>query len=173
MSGSVHDRAQQLFSQSLVEGLSSADQVWLEGHLRECAACKQQAAATQDLLRALRTVPVATPGDLAARTQLRVRLRAQQFAAASSSGTLLWIITAASWLLGVLSAPLVWRGFAWLGAYFNLPKPVLELGFVLWWAVPALIALAAVLHQRTVSNGNAGRSFSSDKNRAREIGLYP
>jgi hypothetical protein len=152
MSENVHDRAQQLFSQSLIEGLLSADQAWLEAHLRKCVACARETAATQDLLRALRTVPVATPGDLVARTQLRVRLRAQEFAASSSSGTLLWIITAASWLLGVLSAPLVWRGFAWLGAYFNLPKPVLELGFVLWWAVPALIALAAVLHQRAATN---------------------
>lgn len=153
MSENVHERAQQLFSQSLIEGISSADQLWLETHLRECPACAQQTASTQDLLRALRSVPVATPSDLATRTQLRVRLRAQEFASASSSGTLLWIITAASWLLGVLSAPLVWRGFAWLGLHFNLPRPVLELGFVLWWAVPALIALAAVLHQRGATNG--------------------
>ena len=153
MSENAHERAQQLFNRSLIEGLSSADQLWLEGHLCECPTCAQQTAATQDLLRALRSVPVATPGDLATRTQLRVRLRAQEFAAASNSGTLLWIITAASWLLGVLSAPLVWRVFAWLGMYFNLPKPVLELGFVLWWAVPALIALAAVLHQRGATNG--------------------
>lgn len=153
MSENIHERAQQLFSQSLIEGLSSAEQAWLATHLRDCAACARQAAVTQDLLRALRNVPVAVPSDLAARTQLRVRLRAQEFAAASSSGAVLWIITAASWLLGVLSAPLVWRGFAWLGAHFNVPKPVLELGFVLWWAVPALIALAAVLHQRGAANG--------------------
>jgi hypothetical protein len=153
MSETVHERAQQLFSLSLIEGLSSADQTWLETHLRECAGCNQQTAATQELLRALRSIPIATPGDLAARTQLRVRLRAQEFRAATSNGALLWIITAASWLLGVLSAPLVWRGFTWLGTQFNLPKPVLELGFVLWWAVPALIALAAVLHQRGATNG--------------------
>lgn len=153
MSETIHERAQQLFSQSLIEGISSTDQIWLETHLRECPTCARQSAVTQDLLRALRSVPIATPGDLATRTQLRVRLRAQEFAAASRGGTLLWIVTAASWLLGVLSAPLVWRVFAWLGTYFNLPKPVLELGFVLWWAVPALIALAAVLHQRGAANG--------------------
>ena len=153
MTENFHDRAQQLFSQSLIEGLSSSEQAWLETHLRECPTCAQQTAVTQDLLRALRSVPVATPSDLATRTQLRVRLRVQEFAATSSSGTLLWIITVASWLLGVLSAPLIWRVFAWLGMHFNLPKPVLEFGFVLWWAVPALIALAAVLHQRGADNG--------------------
>jgi hypothetical protein len=153
MSENVHQRAEQLFAQSLVEGLSSSDQAWLEAHLRECADCVQRTASTQQLLRALRNVPVAIPRDLAARTQLRVRLRAQESAPTSTSGALLWIITAASWLVGVLSAPLVWRGFAWLGGEFSLPKPMLELGFVLWWAVPALIAVAAVLHQRASSVG--------------------
>ena len=148
MSENIHQRAQQLFAQSLVEGLSAAEQSWLEAHLRECPACALQTGSTRELLSALRNVPVLTPSDLAARTQLRVRLRAQEFAQTSNSGLVLWFITAASWLLGVLSAPVVWRGFAWLGAEFHLPKTVLQLGFVLWWTVPALVAVAAVLHQR-------------------------
>ena len=171
MSENRHQRAQQLFDQSLVEGLSSADQAWLDAHLQDCAPCAREVASTRELLHALRTVPVSVPSDLAARTQLRVRLRAQESAQTSSSSALLWVITAASWLLGVLSAPLVWRGFAWVGAQLNLPKPVLELGFVLWWAVPALIALAAVLHQRTVSNGIGSRSFSSDNKAPNKVGL--
>ena len=70
----------------------------------------------------------------------------------------MWIIAVASWLLGLFSAPLVWRGFSWLGAEFRLPKPVLELGFVLWWTVPALIAVAIVLHQRASRSGFAKRN---------------
>jgi hypothetical protein len=65
---------------------------------------------------------------------------------------LLWIIAAASWLLGIFSAPLVWRGFAWAGERANLPKTVLEFGFVLWWALPALIAVAVVLQQRAANS---------------------
>ena len=152
MNETPHARAQKLFEQSLVEGLPPAEQKWLDAHLRECAECAAATATTRELLSALRSVPVTVPGDLAARTQLKVRLRSQQTAEASPSSTLLWIITAASWLLGIFSAPLVWRGFAWLGERTNLPKPVLELGFVLWWAVPALIALAVVLHQRAVGS---------------------
>ena len=162
MSENVHQRAEQLFARSLVEGLSSSDQAWLEAHLRECADCARQIASTQELIRALRTVAVAVPRDLAARTQLRLRLRAQGSAQRSTSSAVLWIITAASWLLGVLSAPLVWRGFAWLGSEFNLPRPMLELGFVLWWAVPALLAVAAVLHQRSMSHGAGAHRQSSD-----------
>jgi hypothetical protein len=152
MNEDLHARAQQLFSQSIVEGIPAAEQSWLEAHLRECAGCAREAEKTRELLGALRNIPVTVPGDLAARTQLRVRLRAQQTAAASPSNALLWIITAASWLLGIFSAPLVWRGFAWLGERANLPKPVLELGFVLWWAVPALVAVAVVLHQRAAGS---------------------
>ena len=153
MNEDSHKHAQRLFAKSLIEGLSPDKRAWLDAHLRECTDCAQQTVATQALLRALRNVPVSVPSDLAARTQLRARLRLQESAQAAGSGAILWIITAASWLLGVLSAPLVWRGFAWLGAQLNLPKPVLELGFVLWWAVPALVAVAAVLHQRAASNG--------------------
>jgi len=157
MTENLHSRAQQLFAQSLVEGLSSSDQAWLEAHLRDCAGCAREAASTRELLAALRTIPVAVPRDLAARTQMRVRLRAQQSVDASSGGLLLWVIAAASWLLGIFSAPLVWRGFAWVGAQLNLPKPVLELGFVLWWTVPALIAVAIVLHQRAAHFGTRSR----------------
>jgi predicted anti-sigma-YlaC factor YlaD len=154
MSENLHSRAQKLLAQSLVEGLGAAEQALLDAHLRECAECSREADRTAELLRAFRNVPVAVPRDLAARTQLLVRLRAQQAAQTSSSGLLLWVITAASWLLGVFSAPLLWRGFAWAGAQLNLPKPVLEFGFVLWWAVPALVAAVAVLHQRGLNSAS-------------------
>jgi anti-sigma factor RsiW len=155
MNENVHSRAQKLFAQSLVEGLGAAEQSWLEQHLHECTECSREAATTQKLLQAFRSVPVAAPRDLAARTQMRVRLRAQE-SERSSSSALLWVITAASWLLGVFSAPLVWHGFTWVGTQLNLPKPVLELGFVLWWTVPALIAVAVVLQQRAAGVIGAG-----------------
>ncbi len=162
MSENLHQRAQELLAQSLVEGISSTDQAWLDAHLGECTDCARQAALSDELLNALRRVPVAVPRDLAARTQLRVRLRAQQTAQTSNGGVLLWIITAASWLLGILSAPFVWRIFAWAGSQLNVPKLVLEFGFVLWWTIPALVAVAAVLYQRELSGNDGGRSFSSN-----------
>jgi len=163
MTENLHQRAQQLFSRSLVEGLAPEERAWLDGHLRDCAACERELASTRDLLQALRHVPVAVPRDLAARTQLRVRLRAQQQAQVSDSGAILWVITGASWVLGILSAPFVWRVFAWVGLQLNVPKLVLEFGFVLWWTVPALVAAAAVLYQRVLSSGQNGRSLNSDE----------
>jgi hypothetical protein len=156
MNDNLHERAQRLLTESIVEGLRPADEAWLREHLAECPECALQTAATQNVLHALRTVPVSVPRDLAARTQLRVRLRAQETSPAANGSFWLWVVTAASWLLGVFSAPLVWHGFAWLGANFGLPKIALEMGFVLWWAVPALVAVAAVLHQRALSTGTKG-----------------
>ena len=156
MNDNLHVRAQRLLAESVVEGLRPADETWLREHLMECPACAQEASATQNALRALRAVPVSVPRDLAARTQLRVRLRAQETSTVASGSFWLWVVTAASWLLGVFSAPLVWRGFAWLGSNFGLPKLAIEMGFVLWWAVPALVAVGAVLHQRALSTGAKG-----------------
>jgi anti-sigma factor RsiW len=162
MSTETHNRAQQLLSQSLVEGLSAADQAWLDAHLHECPACSRGAARMQELVRSFRNVPVVVPGHLVARTQMRVRLRAQEAAQASTTGAWLWIITAASWVLGVVSAPLVWRVFAWAGAQLDLPKLVLQLGFVLWWAVPGLVALTIVLYQRGTSRRFVRPSIGRD-----------
>ncbi len=149
----LHGRAQELFAKSLVEGISGADRAWLDTHLRDCPDCAREIFTTQDLLGALRSVPIAVPRDLAARTQLRVRLRAQETAPGSqSSGILLWLITGMSWMLGIFSAPLVWRAFAWVGVHFSIPKLALEMGFVLWWVVPALFAVGAILHQRSLAS---------------------
>jgi anti-sigma factor RsiW len=150
MNENLHARAQRLLAESLVEGLRPADEAWLQEHLAECPGCAQEAATTQNVLHALRIVPVKVPRDLAARTQLRVRLRAQEASTAASGSFWLWVVTAASWLLGVFSAPLVWRGFAWLGANFGLPKLAVEMGFVLWWTVPPLLAAAIILHQKAL-----------------------
>lgn len=151
MNENLHERAHQLLAESIVEGLRPADEVWLREHLAACPGCSQEAAAAQNVLRAFRAVPVNVPRDLAARTQLRVRLRAQQSSPAANGSFWLWAVTAASWLLGVLSAPLVWRGFAWLGANFGVPKLALEFGFVLWWTVPPLLAAAIILHQKALT----------------------
>jgi hypothetical protein len=152
MNKNIHMRAQGLLAESLVEGISAADQSWLEQHLQSCEDCARQAETTRGLLRALRGVAVTVPADLAARTQLRVRLRAQESVAGSRSNLVLWLLTGMSWLLGIFSAPLIWRGFGWLGAELGVPKLVMEFGFVLWWAVPALLAVGVVLHQRGMAS---------------------
>lgn len=61
----------------------------------------------------------------------------------------LWVCCGFSWLLGIASAPLVWDVFKWLGSEAGVPALLWEAGFALWWLVPASIAAAIVIWQRS------------------------
>ena len=156
MNENPHVRAQRLLAESAVEEVRDADAAWLREHLAHCADCEREAGNTRELLYALRSMPVRVPRDLATRTQLLLRLREQEVSKAANGSLWLWLVTAASWLLGVFSAPLVWRVFSWMGSSFGVPKLALEMGFVLWWTVPALVAVGVVLHQRQLGAGTKG-----------------
>src|SRR5580698_8470932 len=73
-----HARAESLIAKERVEGISPAEQEWLTVHLRECGQCSASVEATQQALRSLLSLQVTAPRGLAARTQFRVRLRAQE-----------------------------------------------------------------------------------------------
>ena len=139
-----------------MEGLAPADEAWLREHQASCEECAKEAAATRDAVRALKGVTVMAPRGLAARTQFRVRMRAEELSRTASGSLWLWAIAAASWVLGLVSAPLVWQLFAWAGRNFGVPKLALEAGFILWWTVPALVAVGVVLYQRMQSAGTRG-----------------
>jgi hypothetical protein len=153
MSESVHVRALQLIAQGRVEGIAEVDSAWLRAHLGECEFCTEHARQTDRALRSLRTAVIPLPDGLASRTQFRVRLRAEELREHGLGQKLLWTIAAVSWALGIASAPWVWRAFEWVGQRTGAPKLIWEVGFVMWWAVPALLATGVVL---AIWNGRAG-----------------
>ena len=65
--------------------------------------------------------------------------------------TMLWVSCALSWVLGALSAPFVWRAFAWLGKRFELPAIAWQLGFALWWALPAAAVGVVLVMRKTLA----------------------
>jgi hypothetical protein len=148
MNQELHARAEHLIAQEGVEEISAAEREWLAKHLDECARCAASASATQQALALLRASSVDLPRGLASRTQMRVRMRAEELRERAPGRKLLWAITAMSWGLGVATAPWVWRGFEWLGLHTGVPKPLWEMGFVLWWGIPAMIAAAAVILEK-------------------------
>ncbi len=154
MSQELHARAQQLIAQERIEGISAADQQWLRQHLAECASCAARAGATEQALRSLRGLSIALPSGLAARTQFRVRLRAQQLRA-EPRWRMVWAACGISWAFGAATAPYVWRGLEWAGHRVGVPNIIWELGFGLWWALPA-VAVAVIL----LMENAAGRSES-------------
>jgi hypothetical protein len=145
MTNKLHARAETLIAKERIEGISTAEQEWLGQHLRECTQCAERASATQQALRSLRTVSVPLPRELAARTQFRVRLRAQELQAREPRWRLIWAMCGASWVAGAATAPYVWHGLEWIGHRTGMPDIVWKMGFGVWWAVPAIVAAAILL----------------------------
>jgi hypothetical protein len=154
MNKELHVRAEQLIAQERVEGISAADHQWLRQHLAECSSCASRSAATQQAIHSLRGISIAIPPALASRAQFRVRLRAQQLRS-EPRWRMVWLACAVSWAFGAATAPYVWRGLEWAGQHIGVPKIIWELGFGLWWALPA-VAVAVILLL-----DNAGRSSES------------
>lgn len=152
MNMELHERAGQLIAQERVEAISAADQQWLRQHLAECPSCANRSALTTQTIRSLRGISVAIPPALASRTQFRVRLRAQQLRA-EPRWLMVWIASGLSWVFGAATAPYIWRALEWGGHHFGVPKIVWELGFGLWWALPAA-AIAVVLLLESAGRGS-------------------
>ncbi|MGB6599004.1 MAG: hypothetical protein WA621_01575 [Candidatus Acidiferrum sp.] len=145
MNENLHARAEKLIAQERIEGIAQSERDWLAEHLRECVACAQVAQQTNDALRVLRAIPVPLPRGLAARTQFRVQLRAQEMREREPERRVLWIMCAMSWALGIATAPYVWHAFEWVGDRMGLPRLLWEMGFGLWWTIPAVVAAVVVL----------------------------
>ena len=145
MTNDLHARAEGLIAKERVEGISATEQEWLGQHLRECAQCVESANATQQALRSLRALSIPLPRELAARTQFRVRLRAQELQAREPRWRLIWAMCGASWVAGAATAPYVWRGLEWIGHRAGLPDLVWKMGFGVWWALPAIVAATILL----------------------------
>ena len=145
MSVDQHTRANQLIAQERVEGISPAEREWLTAHLQDCSRCAELARQTDQALRSMRTTAIPFPSGLASRTQFRVRLRAQELREREPKRRALWLACGVSWIFGVASAPYVWSLFQWFGQRTGLPKLVWEVGFGLWWTIPALFAAAVLL----------------------------
>jgi hypothetical protein len=148
MNQEMHARAEQLIAQERIEGLSEGDQDWLSVHLQECAVCAARARQTDQALRSLRTMAISLPSGLASRTQFRVQLRLQQLREHEPQRRALWLACTVSWVFGIASAPYVWRVFQWFGERTGVPKLIWELGFGLWWTIPALFVLLVVLMEK-------------------------
>lgn len=160
-----HERARQLIDRERVEGLSASERKWLEAHLGECEACAGWASSTDAAVRAVVTVSVAVPPGLAATTKLRVQQQAEELNQRRKRNLGLVIGCTLSWLVGVISAPLVWRICAWLGGEFHLPRVVWMLGFASWWLVPAAAAAGLLLWQRERTESEADRRLREEVGR--------
>jgi hypothetical protein len=64
-----------------------------------------------------------------------------------------WISCALSWVLGAVSAPLLWQALAWLGQRFDVSQAIRIAVFALCWIVPATVVGAVLVWQHSRAGG--------------------
>lgn len=159
MNRDVHQQAREWIALTGVDGqgLSDAQQSQLHAHLRECELCREYAEATTQVIRSLRSVPMAATPALVRRTQARVRQHAQLL---REHRERLWMVGVACAGIGfsaTVTIPIMWRIFAWLGAWAGVSGPVWETGFGVFVIAPALLVSVLLLLRGTHLTDDAGR----------------
>ena len=153
MTRNAHDEARQLIA--LGEGLSDTQQAWLRSHLDECEACRHYAEAANEVVRTLRSLPLAADSRLVRATQTRVRFHASRL---RETRERLWLVGMAclgAGLSATLTVPFLWRLFAWMGEWAGVSTLVWQAGFIFFFIAPALVVGVLLLARGThlVNNG--------------------
>lgn len=135
----THQQAQELIACG-EHDLSPSQQAWLRTHLDGCASCRDYGQAAQQFVRSLRSVPVVADLNLVRTTQMRVRLHSRQLLQKRERMWLVWMSCILVGLSAVITTPILWRGFQWLGEWARVSSPVWQVGFMVFWISPALAA---------------------------------
>ena len=148
MTQDIHERARRLIAAARVEGISAADQAWLDQHLEDCAPCAQNAAEIRRALEALRWMAVSADPGMVRATRLQVRMRARELDESRSRSLLLWASGVLTTVVGMVTLPLLWSGLKWASAQLSLPEGVWQLVFLAAWFLPAVVVALMLRQQR-------------------------
>lgn len=155
MTRDTHDEARKLIA--LGDALSDAQQIWLRDHLEECASCRDYGEAAAQMVRALRSLPVAADARLVQATQMRVRFHAARLHEARERMWLVGMACLGVGLSATLTLPLLWRLFAWMGEQAGVSALVWQAGFLVFFIAPALVVSVVLLARGThVKNHGQG-----------------
>ena len=149
MSNDTHERARRLITMSRVEGIPAGDEQWLNDHLSSCDACANEAHALATAIQTFRSRSLTASPNVVLKTTLAVRHRAQELQARRERMIPIAIAATISAIWVILTTPYAWSAFAWLGAFLNLPNAVWEVGFLMWWFLPATVLAGVVGWQHT------------------------
>lgn len=156
MTPNPHDEARELIA--LADDLSPAQQNRLRAHLDECAGCRDYADAAGRVVRSLRSLPVAADARLVRATQMRVRFHARRL---RETRERMWLVGVACVGVGIsaaLTAPLLWRLFAWIGGQAGVSAAVWQAGFAFFCIAPALVVSVLLLARGTHLSNQRERS---------------
>ena len=164
MTASSHQDIRRLIATS-ANDLSEAQQALLHAHLQDCGSCREYAASTAEIVRAVRGAPVAADRKLVVNTQARVRARAFALRQRQQWLTLVALACPLVGLSAAITTPLIWRAFNWIGTYAGFSRPVWEAGFAFYSMVPAVLVSVLLLFRGThlANGGYSRRSSEGDK----------
>jgi predicted anti-sigma-YlaC factor YlaD len=159
MTPNAHDEARELIA--LGEGLPETKQTWLRAHLDECEVCRHYADAANDVIRTLRSLPLAADARLVRATQMRVRFHANRL---RETRERMWLVGMACLGVGLsatLSVPFLWRLFAWMGEWAGVSTLVWQAAFMFFFIAPALVVSVLLLARGThlTNNGEPSRHW--------------
>lgn len=147
MTRDIHEQVRQLIVSG--ERIPDAQQIWLRTHLDECALCRDYAEGVNQIVHALRSVPIAADARLVRATQMRVRFHA---ARVREMRERMWLVAMACLCVGLtatLTLPLLWRLFGWMGEQFGVSTLVWQASFVVFFIAPALVVSVLLLVRGT------------------------
>jgi len=154
-----HQQAQELIACG-GHASSVSQQAWLRSHLDECAPCRDYAEAAEEFVRSLRSVPVVADRALVQTTQLRVRLRSRELQQRRERMWLVWMSCVLVGLSVAITTPLLWLGWEWLAQRAHVSGPVWQVGFMIFWFSPAVVAsllfLARGIHLTDTDGASQG-----------------
>jgi predicted anti-sigma-YlaC factor YlaD len=147
MTRDTHDEARDLIA--LGDALSSAQQIWLRNHLEQCVSCRDYVQDAAQLVRALRSLPVAADARLVRSTQMRVRFHAARLRETRERMWLVGMACLGVGLTATLTLPFLWRLFAWIGEQAGVSTLVWQAGFLFFFIAPALLVSVVLLARGT------------------------
>ena len=146
-----HERAKKLLAMRRIEGIAPAEEKWLDDHLTHCDACSNAAQSLAVAIDAVRSFSVTARPEAVRRASAAVRLRAEQMRHERERTIPIWIAAAMSAALAILTTPYTWAAFAWVGRLLQVSDITWQVGFLMWWFLPATVAGAVAARRRTVS----------------------
>lgn len=149
MTNNDHVRARRMLALADAGQLPTADRAWLESHLEACDSCRAFAQDTGDVVRALRSIPVAADRTLVAATQMRVRLRARELRQRDERLWLVGVSCVAVTLAAAFTNLACWRGLTWLVERTHISAATWPVAFAALWIVPALAISVLLLAKGT------------------------
>ena len=148
MTQSSHQEIRRLIATS-ADDLLEAQQALLHAHLQDCGSCRDYAAATAEIVRALHGVPLAADPRLVRKTQACVRAHAIALRQRQQWLSLVALACPLVGLSAAITTPLVWRAFQWMGTHAGLSRTLWQVGFTFYWVVPALLVSVLLLFRGT------------------------